>query len=60
MPCFLYAGESDRFYNGLKEDTKHITEANFISIPSLEYKEVFYCCGFILLYAKRSLQRVSK
>ena len=60
MPCLLYAGESDRFFNGLKEDTKHTTEASFISIPGLEYWEVFYCCGLILLYAKRSFQRVSR
>ena len=37
MPCLLYAGEADGFYEGARECARHIPGATFVSFPGLDH-----------------------
>jgi pimeloyl-ACP methyl ester carboxylesterase len=60
VPCLLYAGERDAFFDGAKEAAKHIPNASFISLSGLDHGGAFFSArDLILPHVKRFLSRVT-
>ena len=59
VPCLLYAGELDPYYDGAKEAAKHIQYSSFFSVPGLEHGEAFEHSELVLPQAKKFLSSVT-
>ena len=60
MPFLVYAGESDEFFPYVKEYTKRLPNATFVSLPGLDHVQGFTRSDLVLPHIKKFLARVSE
>ena len=60
MPCLLYAGEADGFFDGASEAAKHIPGAKFVSFPGLDHGQVSQGSDVVLPHVIEFLQYVTE
>lgn len=59
MPCLLYAGEADGFFDGASEAAKQIPGAKFASFPGLDHGQVSQGSDVVLPHVIEFLQHVA-
>ena len=59
MPCLLYVGEADGFYDGAKECARQIPDATFVSFPGLDHGQTSQASGPLLPHLTEFLNRVA-
>jgi pimeloyl-ACP methyl ester carboxylesterase len=59
VPCFIYCGELDPYYNGARESAELIPRAMFVSIPNADHISAFLRYDLIFPYIKQFIARVS-
>ena len=57
MPCLLYAGEADGFYEGARERARHIPDATFVSFPGLDHGQTSQASNLVLPHLTEFLNR---
>ena len=57
LPCFLFVGEADPFYPGVKKCATSIPNATFVSFPNLLHVETLYRSDLVIPYIKKFLAR---
>lgn len=60
MPCLLYVGEADGFYDGAKECVAHIPNASFVSFPGLDHGQVSQGSDVVLPHVVDFLQHATQ
>ena len=60
MPCLLYVGEADGFYNGVKEAAQHIQGVTYVSFPGLNHGQVFRGSDVVLPHVTSFLQGITQ
>ena len=60
MPCLLYVGEADGFFEGAREAAKHIPGAEFASFPGLDHGQVSQGSDVVLPHVIEFLQHVTE
>jgi pimeloyl-ACP methyl ester carboxylesterase len=60
MPCLLYVGEADGFYQGARECVKHIPNATFVSFPGLDHGQVSQGSDVVLPHVTEFLRRITQ
>ena len=58
MPCLVYVGEADAFYEGAKECAKHIPGAAFVSFPGLNHGQVSQGSDVVLPHVTEFLRAI--
>ena len=60
MPCLLFAGEADAFFEGSKKAAAHMPNSTFFSMPGLNHTEANQRSDLVLPHATRFLAGVSE
>ena len=60
MPCLLYAGEADGFFDGASGAAKQIPGAKFVSFPGLDHGQVSQGSDVVLPHVIEFLQQVTE
>lgn len=60
MPCLLYVGEADGFYDGVQKAQQHIQGVTYVSFPGLNHGEVSQMSDVVLPHVTRFLQGVTQ
>ena len=60
IPCLLYCGEADGFFQGAKEASQIIPNARFVSFPGLNHGQVSRAADAVLPHVTWFLKEVSQ
>jgi pimeloyl-ACP methyl ester carboxylesterase len=60
MPCLLFAGEADAFFEGSKDAASRIPNSTFFSMPGLDHGEANQRSDLVLPHATKFLAGVSE
>jgi len=60
IPCLLYCGEADGFFQGAKEASQIIPNARFASFPGLNHGQTSRAADAVLPHVTRFLKEVSQ
>jgi pimeloyl-ACP methyl ester carboxylesterase len=60
MPCLLYVGESDGFYEGVVKCSKEIPGVSFVSFPGLNHGQVSQRSDVVLPHVTKFLSSVTQ
>ena len=58
LPCLVYVGEADPFYDSTKECAGQMPNATFVSLPDLKHEEGFARSDLVLPHATKFLKEV--
>ena len=58
MPCLLYVGEADAFYDGAKRCAQDIADATFVSFPGLDHGQTSQASSVVLPNLTEFLSRI--
>ena len=60
IPCLLYCGEADGFFQGAKEASQIIPNARFASFPGFNHGQTSRAADAVLPHVTRFLKEVSQ